>query len=315
MISKNCIVIGGAGLIGIYLVNQLIKSNYKVTVYDLNNQIKKNKKFLDKKAILKSGSILDKKKLSKAISGNKFVFHLAAMLGVKNTENNKLDCLNINCLGTKNIFEESIKNRVKKVIFASSSEVYGEPERNPIDETFTTKGKTIYGISKLIGEEYCKSYYQKYKLNYTILRYFNTYGVYQKKEFVISKFIEQIRNNFPIIINGNGKQKRSYLYASDTALATMKACFTKKTNQQVYNLGNSYEPITLLDLANKIGKIINKKVKIKMSKNFDHNSDRSKEREIHYRYCNCSKLERVISWRPLINLDKGINIISKFYQK
>jgi nucleoside-diphosphate-sugar epimerase len=312
---KKCIVIGGAGLIGIYLVNQLIEKNYHVTVYDLAQQINQNKKFLNKKAILIKGSILNKKLLGKAISGNKYVFHLAAMLGVKKTEDNKLDCLKINCVGTQNVLEQCVKNKVKKVIFASSSEVYGEPDKNPIDEKATTKGKTIYGLSKLIGEEYCKSYYQKYKLNYTILRYFNTYGVYQKKEFVISKFVEKIRNNQPIIINGNGKQKRSYLYASDTALATMKACFTKKTDQQIYNLGNSYEPITLLGLANKIGKVLNKKLKIKMNKNFVDNSDRSKEREIYYRYCNSSKLDRVIGWRPLINLNQGIKIITNFYQK
>lgn len=91
--------------------------------------------------------------------------------------------------------------------------------------------------------------------------------------------------------------------------------FYKKTDQQIYNLGNSYEPITLLGLANKIGKVLNKKLKIKMNKNFVDNSDRSKEREIYYRYCNSSKLDRVIGWRPLINLNQGIKIITNFYQK
>ncbi len=312
--TKKCIVIGGAGLIGIYVVNQLIKKKYHVTVYDLAQQINQNRKFLNKKAILIKGSILNKKLLSKAISGNKFVFHLAAMLGVKNTEDNKLDCLEINCVGTKNVLEQCVRYKVKKVIFASSSEVYGEPDKNPIDEKVTTKGKTIYGITKMVGEEYCKSFYQKYKLNYTILRYFNTYGIFQKKQFVLSKFVDNAIKNHPLVINGNGMQKRSYIYASDTAEATVKACFSAKTNQKIFNLGNSYEPVNLLDLTKKISKILNKKLKIKMNTRFDNKSDRNKEREIFFRFCSSSKLEKTLNWRPKISLEKGIRLILSSYK-
>ena len=87
------------------------------------------------------------------------------------------------------VLQAAIANNVKRFIFASSSEVYGEPLKNPIDETNITQGKTIYGITKLIGEQYCIAFKQKYGLDYTILRFFNTYGPKQKNNFAITKFI------------------------------------------------------------------------------------------------------------------------------
>ena len=93
-----------------------------------------------------------------------------------------------------------------------------------------------------MGEEYCKSYNQKYNLDYTILRYFNTYGAYQQKKFVIQNFIYDSINHKKITINGNGNQKRSYMYVTDAAEATIAAAFSKKTNNKIFNIGNGKSP-------------------------------------------------------------------------
>ena len=235
------------------------------------------------------------------------------MLGVKYTEDNKLDCLEINSTGTKNVLEACLGNKVKKVIFASSSEVYGEPKKNPITEKFQTQGKTIYGISKLMGEEYCKSYHQKHNLNFTILRYFNTYGAYQQKKFVIQNFVyDSIKNN-KITINGNGNQKRSYMYVSDAADATISAAFSKKTNNKIFNIGNGKNPITLKELAKIVKKVLKlKNAKLIFKKNFKK-TDRTIEREIFYRYCDSSKFQKLIKWKPKITLEMGIEKILKHY--
>ena len=312
----KCFVSGGAGLIGLEICNKLIEKGHRVYLYDLGEQIERNKLNINKKIKIFYGSILDVHSLKKAIKNCDFVFHHAAMLGVKFTEDNKLDCLEINSTGTKNVLEACLGNKVKKVIFASSSEVYGEPKKNPISEKFQTQGKTIYGISKLMGEEYCKSYNQKHNLNFTILRYFNTYGIYQQKKFVIQNFVHDSINRNKITINGDGSQKRSYMYVSDAAEATIAAAFSKKTDNKIFNVGNGKNPITLRELSKIVKKILkNKNIKIIFKKNFDK-TDRTIDREIFYRYCDSSKFQKLIKWQPNVTLVNGIEkILKHFYEK
>lgn len=310
MKSKKCFVTGGAGLIGIHTCYELVKLGYDVSIYDLGEQIERHKKYLPKNLKIHYGSILDLHTLQSAMMNHDYVFHLAAMLGVQNTEDNKLDCLEINCTGTKYVLQSAVNNKIKKVIFASSSEVYGEPDKNPINENFSTKGKTLYGISKIVGEEYCKSFYQKYKLNYTIIRFFNTYGPLQKNKFVITKFIDSILNKKNLTINGSGEQLRSYMYVTDAAKATTKIAFSKNTNQKIYNVGNGSNPISLNTLIKKIKKITKIKPKIKYDKNFI-STDRLKKREIFERFCDSSKIQKTIKWKPTVSIEDGIKQIIK----
>jgi nucleoside-diphosphate-sugar epimerase len=311
----NCFVSGGAGLIGLEICNKLIAKGHNVAIYDLGEQIERNKSYINPKVKIFYGSILDAHSLKKAIQKCDLVFHHAAMLGVKYTEDNKLDCLEINSTGTKNILEACIANKVKKIIFASSSEVYGEPKTNPITEKFDTKGKTIYGISKLMGEEYCKSYNQKYKLNYTILRYFNTYGAYQQKKFVIQNFIYDSINHKQITINGNGSQKRSYMYVSDAAEATITAAFSKKTNKKIFNIGNGKNPVTLKKLSETVKKVLKKQNIITVYKKNFKKTDRTIDREIFYRYCDSSKFQKLTKWKPKITLEEGIKKILMYFDE
>jgi|TARA_Y100000031_G_scaffold48944_1_gene56114 UDP-glucose 4-epimerase len=308
--KKKCFVTGGAGLIGLEVCKELLRYGCEVHLYDVGEKIQINKFNIPKDIIIHEGSVLDLFSLEKKMKGCKYIFHLAAMLGVKYTEENKLECLEINCTGTKNVLTASVGVKAKKIIFASSSEVYGEPKSNPISENFFTKGKTVYGVSKIVGEEYCKSFNQEYNLKYTILRYFNTYGPAQDNKFVISKFINNIINKKPILINGNGKQLRSYMYVTDASKATVKAAFTSKTDNMTFNVGYGKKPISLKELANKVTKIINKKTKIKFDYKFKQ-SDRNIKREIYQRYCNSLKIQKLLKWSPKINLEEGIKRIVK----
>jgi len=306
--KKKCFVTGGAGLIGLEICKELLRYGCEVHLFDLGEKIQKNRFNIPKDIIIHEGSILDLFALEKAMTSCKYIFHLAAMLGVKYTEDNKLECLEINCNGTKNVLTASVAVKAKKIIFSSSSEVYGEPKSNPISESFSTKGKTVYGISKMMGEEYCKSFNQKYNLKYTILRYFNVYGPTQNNKFVITRFINNIISKKPILINGNGKQLRSYMYVTDASKATVKAAFTSKTDNMIFNVGNGKKPISLKELANKIIKITNKKTKVKFDYKFKQ-SDRNKNREIYKRYCNSTKIQKLLKWSPKVSLTEGIKRI------
>lgn len=309
---KKILVTGGAGCIGIQVCNQLVKAGKKVVLFDLYEQINTIRDFLDKRVEVFFGSILDVSSVREAIRGCDGVIHLAAYLGVRRTELNKIRCLEINIDGTKNVLNACSLNKVKKIIFASSSEVYGEPLNNPVTEQEITKGKTIYAISKLAGEELMKAYYDEFKINFTILRYFNTYGPHQISQFVIPKFIKMVTENKRPVVYGNGKQERSYNFSSDSANATIKSLFSKKTNSKVINIGNSKELINLKDLANLVIEICGKSKKLKpILKGSFKNTDRKKDREINKRYCSTNLAKKLINYKPSTKLEKGLKEVLK----
>jgi nucleoside-diphosphate-sugar epimerase len=305
---KKVCVIGGAGLIGIEISNKLIQRGFDVNLFDLGEQVNRVKDALDSKINIFYGSILDPSTLRNAIKNCDTVIHLAALLGVKRSEADKLRCLEINVEGTKTILDCVIQGGVEKFIFASSSEVYGEPLSNPISETHITQGKTIYAVSKLVGEEMCKAYSQRFGLNYVILRYFNCYGPYQTAQFVISKFIKEVIKGKSPIINGDGNQLRSYTYVRDTAEATILCISEKKAVNKILNIGNGKNPISIISLANKIisqaGKI--GIIEPKFLKDFS-DADRSADREIFERFCDSTLARETLNWDPVVTLDEGIS--------
>lgn len=304
---KKILVTGGAGCIGIQVCNQLANAGQKVVLFDLYEQINTVRDFVDERVEIFFGSILDISSIREAIRGCDGVIHLAAYLGVRRTELNKIRCLEINIDGTKNVLNACSLNSVKKIIFASSSEVYGEPLFNPVTEKEITKGKTIYAISKLAGEELIKAYYDEFKINFTILRYFNTYGPHQISQFVIPKFIKMVTENKAPVIYGNGAQERSFNFSADSAKATIKCLFSKKTDSKVLNIGNSKELINLKDLANLVIKICGKSKKLKpiLRGNFK-NSDRKKDREINKRFCSTELAKKLIDYKPSTKLEEGL---------
>lgn len=310
--KKKIIVTGGAGLIGIEVCKQLDALGHEVHLFDLGEQIKRVEDEIPKNVKIYYGSIIDTSSLRNAMADCNILIHLAALLGVKRSEADKLRCLEINVDGTKNVLDCAIQHKIEKIVFASSSEVYGEPIENPITESTVTQGKTIYAITKLVGEEMCKAYAQKYPINFTILRYFNCYGPFQTAQFVISKFIKRTMSNLEPNINGNGEQIRSYTYVSDTARATILSCLNEKTNNEVINIGNGNQPISLIDLAKNIIKWSGKEGKIepKFIKNFD-NTDRKQEREIFKRFCDSSKAKKLLNWEAEVSLEEGVKNILK----
>lgn len=308
------LITGGAGCIGMQVCKELTARGISVHIIDLPEQIVHIEKYLPSETKVYYGSILDCSSLRDAMAGCDSVVHLAAYLGVRRTETNRLRCLEININGTKNVLECAVQYDVKKIILASSSEVYGEPIENPITEQTFTQGKTVYAVSKLAGEELCKAYSQRYpQLSYAILRYFNTYGPFQIAQFVIPKFIRNVMENNPPMIYGNGQQLRGYCYARDTAWATVEALLSSKTNGEVFNIGNSATQTSLLDLANAVIKICGKEGKITpiLQSSFQ-NTDRTREREIFNRFCDTTKVRNMLGFNPKVSLEEGIRMVLEY---
>ena len=303
----NILITGGAGNVGSALANKLVQNeNNQVVVVDnlrtgsiqkLPNSNLTNFKFI--KADV--NNFIEIEKIMKEIDFQ-YIFHYAALVGVQRTLDNPLDVLN-DIEGFKNILELSKMSSVKKIFFSSSSEVYGDGSGNSMSENDFLKPKSIYGHSKIIGEELVKTYSKIYNISYNICRFFNIYGENQRNEFVIPKFIKQIQNGESLEIYGSGQQLRCFCHVEDACNAVLKILRYGKKNQ-TYNIGNNNEPIKIHSLAKLLIKKSKKKLKIKKI-NFDK-SDRTKNREIYFRKPNLDKIYKDTGYYAKIKLLKFV---------
>ncbi len=183
-----------------------------------------------------------------------YVFHYAATVGVQRTIDNPVMVLNdIN--GIRNILDLSKNTGVKRVYFSSSSEVYGEPVEIPQNELTTPlNSKLPYAIVKNIGEAYLRSYWQEFGLEYTVFRFFNTYGARQSPDFVISKFLRAAELGEDITVYGEGLQTRTFCYIDDNVDACLAAFYENQVVNDVVNIGSNKE-MTIIELAQKIVEI------------------------------------------------------------
>lgn len=301
--KKKILVTGANGFIGKELVNQLSAKRYKIVCFDLNfdETYKKNKNVEFFK-----GSILNELELFRAMKNCSHVIHLAAALGVQYTEKNRLECFEINIEGTKKVLEACVKSGIKKIIFSSSSEVYGNQNKKIFDENTDLQVLSNYGISKIVGEEYLRAYYEKYKLKYNIVRFFNVYGSNQKDNFVMTKFIKSIIKNKDLYIYGSGNQMRSFCHVNDAVKGIILVLNKGKLNK-LYNIGNDKEPIKVYELAKKCIKYLKSNSKIiKIDYKF---SDRKQSREVIKRIPGLKRIKKELNFKPSIMLKEGIKRI------
>jgi UDP-glucose 4-epimerase len=251
-----------------------------------------------------TGSILDINDVNQAVRGCNAVVHLAAMLGVRRTEIKKMETLNINIQGTINILEACVKERVERIVFASSSEVYGRQKNMPLSEETAVSPISIYAVTKLAAEEYVKAYCQSYGLKYSIVRFFNIYGPGQVAEFVIPRFVKAVMEDKSPLVYGRGKQVRSFCYVDDAVEAVAKILLSDKADAEIFNIGNDTEVISIEELALKVISLSKKDLKphfISMDK-----ADRNEEREISKRVPDIAKAKRLLGFKPKVTLQEGI---------
>jgi len=259
------LITGGAGFIASCLAEKLIenKDNFVVVVdnfltgrKDRLPAISDNFKFIK----CDVNNIYDISPVMVSYSFD-YVFHYAAVVGVQRTLENPVMVLN-DIQGIKNILDLSKNTGVKRVFYASSSEVYGEPTTLPQDEHTTPLNSRLpYAVVKNVGEAFCKSFKDEYDLNFTIFRFFNTYGPKQSTDFVMSRFIKMALKGEDITIYGDGSQTRTFCYIDDHIMATTNAFYRNQYVNDIVNIGSDVE-IEIVELARKIIEITGSKSKI-----------------------------------------------------
>lgn len=230
-----------------------------------------------------------------------YVFHYAAVVGVKRTTENPVMVLN-DLQGIRIILDLCKNTSVKRIFFSSSSEVYGEPVELPQNEDTTPlNSKLPYAVVKNVGESFCRSYQREYGLDYTIFRFFNTYGPKQSIDFVISRFLRLALRNEPVTIYGNGQQNRTFCYVDDNTECAVRILERDLLVNDVINIGSEH-PVTILELAELIIRITNSQSKIQFLPPL-------KEGDMSRRQPDASKMKGILG-KEMISLEEGLKRIT-----
>ncbi|MDP2788598.1 MAG: NAD-dependent epimerase/dehydratase family protein [bacterium] len=296
---QKVIVTGGAGFIGSHIADRLVADGYEVHIID-NLSIGK-KENVNPKAIFHNIDIRDYDKLLPVFKDAKYVFHEAAFPQVQYSIENPVETNEINVLGTLNVLEASRVNKVKRVIFASSSAVYGDQATLPITESMEASPLSPYGSQKYIGEVYMKLYAQIYGVETVSLRYFNVYGPRQSASgayaSVIPKFIEFRKKNEPLLVTGDGEQTRDFVNIKDIVSANILAMKGEGIGRgEVLNIGGSNQYS-----INYIAKLIGGLVSYIPSRIEPRNTQ-----------AGISKAKEFLNWEPCVILEEGIKELKEY---
>jgi UDP-glucose 4-epimerase len=294
------VVTGGAGFIGSHLTEKLIEQGDQVTIIDnLNTGKEKNLEYVREKIDFVKGDILDEKLINEITQGVNGVFHQAALASVQDSFTKPDKYHEVNVIGTRNIFESSKKNNFK-VVYASSSSIYGNPERIPIKETDAKNPFNPYAETKLKDEELAIKYAEMGS-KIIGLRYFNVFGKRQSKEYagVIKLFLEQIKKKQPPTVNGNGTQSRDFVHVSDVVNANILS-MTSNIKHAFFNVGTN-SSITILDLAKTIIDASGLNLEPKFRDALEGDVDKT--------LSDISLINKEIGWEPTIRLEDWLKKI------
>jgi UDP-glucose 4-epimerase len=307
------LVTGGAGFIGSYLCEKYTREGHTVLCLDnfLSGNLLNVRHLLGYRNFkLVEGDIRDYNLLERIIHDVDVVFHLAAQIHVDRSYVEPRLTYDINVMGTQNVLEVARIYDVKKVIHASTSEVYGSAQYVPIDEKHPLDAPHPYGASKIAADRMCHAYVQTYGMDISIPRFFNIFGPRQRDigyGGVISIFTRRVLNGTPPVIYGDGLQTRDYTYIED-ALKAFDLVLNHKSRLEPINIGTGKE-ISIIDLASMIIDLCGKKKEIKPV----HVEPRIGE--VKKLIANASKAKKILGWRPEYGFKEGLKKFIQWYKE
>lgn len=302
MTIKSALVTGGAGFIGSHIVEALVAQGCQVTVLDnlATGHLSNLNAVIDRIRFVK-GDICDWNTLQDAMSGSEVVFHEAAVVSVTDTVARPLASAEVNELGTLNVLESARQNKVKRVVLASSSAVYGNDPQLPKQEEMAPKPLSPYAVQKLAGEYHARVYADLYGLETVCLRYFNVFGPRQDPSSpysgVISIFLTKAAQKEKPVIYGDGKQSRDFVYVSDVAEANLLAATCAHADSAVYNIGTG-RCIQILQLWELIGQLSN----LNLSPDFGP----VRAGDVPESVADIGRAERALGFKPQTALAEGL---------
>lgn len=300
--GQRILVTGGAGFVGSNVVRRLLAEGARVVVLDdfyTGNETNLPQSESGLEVI--RGSVTDFDLVRRVANGARLIFHLAARNIIVSTRNPRED-YEVNIGGTLNVLLAARELNTPRVVYSSSTSVYGNPRYLPINEDDLTNMLSPYAVSKYAGENYCKAFYESYGLSSAVVRYSNVYGTAQRPDNpycgVVSKFFESAMAGEAPRIHGDGEQTRDFTYIDDVVEATLLAGISAKADGQVYNVGTGRE-VTVNQLARLIIEITGAQVGPAYI-------DRRDIDNIRRRVVNIEKIRRELRWIPTFTIEQGL---------
>lgn len=309
--GKRFVVTGGAGFIGSNIALELIKNDNEVIVVDdlSTGHIENISEILPEITFLKGG-IKDLGLLKEAFQNIDYVIHCAALASVPKSVEDPITANQINIDGTLNVLVAARDAEVKRVVYAASSAAYGNSPILPKTEDMKPEPLTPYAITKLVGEQYCKVFYDLYGLETVSLRYFNVFGPRHdpNSEYaaVIPKFITSILKNERPVIYGDGEQSRDFTYVQNNVDATLLACEVKAAAGELFNIACG-EMITLNELVDKINVIL--------GKNVEPTYTNSQWGDVKHSMADISLAKKILGFEPRYDFEYGLRKTIDWFKK
>jgi UDP-glucose 4-epimerase len=302
--GTRVLVTGGAGFVGSNLVRRLITAGARVTVLDdlftgrLENLPPSGFDFVE-------GSVCDAALVARVVPEAQVIFHAAARNIIVSTLNPRED-FETNIGGTLNVLLAAREHpeRVQRLIYTSSTSVYGNPRYLPINEDDHLSLLTPYAVSKLGGENYCMAFYESYGLPTTAVRYSNIYGPGQDPSNpycgVVAKFIQSLFDDQAPVIHGDGNQSRDFTYIDDAVEATLLAATSDRALGEVFNVGTGNET--------RVNELVATLLRITGSRQVPVHKNRRDVDNIRRRVVNIEKTRRALRWVPETTLEQGLQL-------
>src|SRR3989344_3978374 len=297
---ETCLVTGGCGFIGSHIVEELVKQGYKVKVIDslIKGKLNSIKYLVDQgKVEFIEGDIRNRDSVDRAMKDVDYVFHTAAV-HIQRSMESPGECIDVNLNGSYNVFKSALDHDIKRVVFSSSSSVYGDPEKLPMSETDLINPTEPYGAAKWMDEKLLQ-YLATKGLKYNTLRYFNVYGPRQAAHAyyttVVTAFVRRALNNEPPIMNGKGDQSFDFTHVSDVVRAYLAAMKSETVNE-VFNVGTGTST-SVKELAELLLRLVGSDLKPIF---------RDREVVCNRRQADIIKSEKLLGFKSKMNVEQGL---------
>jgi len=307
----KCLVTGGAGFIGSHIAEALVKRGDTVRIFDnLSTGRRENIANFGQRVEFIQGDLREKNDVTRAVSGVDVVFHEAALRSVPRSIDDPVASNEVNIDGTLSLLMAARQAGVKRLVYASSSSVYGDQKTFPQVEDMRTSPLSPYAVSKLGGEHYSIVFSRTFGLETVSLRYFNVFGPRQHPESqyaaVIPKFMECARSGRPLEVHSDGKQSRDFTYIENVVQANLLAASNPKAAGESFNIANG-KNYSLLDIIGVLEKLAGHKLQRQHSP--------ARAGDVRKTWANIRKAKRLLDYKPLVGLEEGLKRTWDWFNK